>query len=185
MIRPSGTERLGRLLFRHRGVIGLVAFLAVFWLGRPTVASCLLGVPLLAAGLALRYWAMGFIGGDARAGEVGAEVYVGSGPFRWFRLGRKAPAGHPLYAGNLLLVLGMLVCLRPSVPLALLVVVLYAFEYVTIARAEERFLGSRFRGVARHDVRFRHGRARPEWRTGVTVALAFGLALAKALLAGS
>lgn len=178
----SRPERAGRFLFRWRGLIGTVGFLVVFWFGQATIRTCLVGLPLLLAGLGLRVWAMGYIGIDARAGEVGAEVYVGSGPYRWFRLGAGSAAGHPLYFGNFLLVLGMLACLRPPALLGAAVVALFLLEYLTIARAEERFLGRKFRGMTRRDVGFEWARARAEWRTGVAVAAGFGLALLRALL---
>ncbi|MFO7675066.1 MAG: hypothetical protein R6X12_01935 [bacterium] len=186
--RASGAgsrfEQAGRLLFRWRGLVGTVGFIVVFWFGRGTLLTWSAGLPLVVAGLALRFWAMGYIGPDARAGEVGARAYVGSGPYRWFRLNPRAAAGHPLYFGNLLLVVGTLVGLFPPVLLGLAVVILFLVEYVTIARAEERHLGRSFRGVARRDVRFEADRARPEWRTVLTVAVAYGLVLARALLVG-
>jgi len=177
----GAVERLGRWLFRWRGLIGSVGFVVVFWLGRPGFVSCLVGLPLLAAGLALRFWAMGYIGADARAGEVGAQSYIGAGPYRWFKLSARASAGHPLYFGNLLLVLGTLVCFRPPVLLGLVVVGLFLFEYLAIARAEERFLNREFRGVARQDLRFAARRAAPEWRAIVTVAVVYGLAWLRVL----
>jgi protein-S-isoprenylcysteine O-methyltransferase Ste14 len=178
----STVERAGRFLFRWRGAIGFLGFWVVFWWGRATIFSCVAGLPLLAAGLAVRWWAMGYVGGEARAGEVGGDVYVGSGPYRWFRLSGRSPAGHPLYFGNFLLVVGTLVALWPPVLLGLLVLVLFLFEYTLMARAEERHLGRRFRGVADHNIRFEARRARPEWRTALAATIVFGLALAKALL---
>lgn len=174
-------ERAGRFLFRWRGLIGTLGFLVVFWLGRPGVVSCLAGLPLLLAGLGLRGWAMGYIGAEARAGEVGAGAYTRSGPYRWFKLSARAPAGHPLYFGNFLLVAGTLVCFRTPVLLGLAVVLLFLLEYLAIARAEERFLARKFRGVASGAARFDRARLRPEWRTALTVAAVFGLALWRAL----
>lgn len=175
------SESPARFLFRWRGLIGTAGFLVVFWVGRPTLGTCLLGLPLLLAGLGLRGWAMGYIGGAARVSEFGADVYIGAGPYRWFKLGRRSAAGHPLYFGNLLLVLGTLVCLRPPVWLGLVIIGLFLFEYLAIARAEERFLGRSFRGVVRRDIRFSFRRARPEWRTVAAVAVIYGLALWRAL----
>lgn len=175
MADPDALERAGRYLFRRRGLIGTAGFLVVFALGRPDATAALAGLPLLCIGLALRVWAMGYIGADARAGEVGARRYVGAGPYRWFRLGSRSPAGHPLYFGNFLLVTGFLVCLRPPVPAAFAVVLLFLLEYLVIARAEERFLKRSFGDSASGDVRFELRRARPEWRTAVAVAVGYGL----------
>jgi protein-S-isoprenylcysteine O-methyltransferase Ste14 len=159
---------VGRFLFRWRGVIGGVAYLVVLVLGRPTVASCLQAVPFLAVALALRFWAMGFIGIAARASEVEVERRVTGGPYRLLR--------HPLYVGNLLLVLGVLAALRPALVPVLAVAVLFLVEYGLIIAAEEKSLA----GVQRTSGRFSPGNALHEWRTWLATAVAWGLALAKA-----
>ncbi len=183
MENVSGIERLGRFLFRWRGPIGFLGFVVVFWLARASVLTCLAGLPFVLAGCGLRLWAMGYVGGDARAGRVGGERYVGGGPYRWFRLSRRSPAGHPLYFGNFLLVVGFLVVLRPPVLLSLLVVAVFLLEYLLIARAEERYLARKFKGVASAaHVAFRFRNAVPEWRTLAVVLIAYGLAVARVLL---
>ena len=126
---------LGRFLFRWRGVVGFVAFGLVFWLARPTLGSCALGVPLLIAGLAVRFWASGYIGIEGRAREIGASRRIVGGPYRLFR--------HPLYIGNFLLVVGMLFALRPTLWLGAVVLVGFSVEYGLIIAAEERDLARR------------------------------------------
>ncbi|MCX6842280.1 MAG: hypothetical protein NTX53_08380 [candidate division WOR-3 bacterium] len=193
---------IGRFLFRSRGVIGLAAFVVVFWLARPTVGSCSAGLAFVLAGLAVRFWASGYIGIEGRAREIGASRRIASGPYRLLR--------HPLYIGNFLLVAGMVIALRP--PLLLMAVVLVGFcvEYAVIVVEEERDL-SRGRGqrlearrqnaeVLRQEAKsqepkaktangdgreangeqFTVGRAMCEWRTWVVTGVAFGLAVAKA-----
>lgn len=129
---------LGRFLFRWRGVIGLAAFGVTFWLARPTFGSCFAGVPFLLAGLAVRFWASGYIGVEGRAREIGASRRVVSGPYRLLR--------HPLYVGNFLLVCGMLVALRPSTVVIVAVLVLFVVEYSLIVIAEERDLAAKWKG---------------------------------------
>ncbi len=126
---------LGRFLFRWRGVIGVLAFGVVFWLARPTFGSCLLGIPFLLVGLAVRFWASGYIGIEGRAREIGARYRLASGPYRLIR--------HPLYIGNFLLVVGMLVALRPAVWLGAAVVAGFILEYALIISAEETDLAGR------------------------------------------
>jgi isoprenylcysteine carboxyl methyltransferase (ICMT) family protein YpbQ len=120
---------LGRFLFRWRGVIGVVVFGVVFWLARPTFGSCLLGVPFLLAGLAVRFWASGYIGIEGRVREIGAGQRLASGPYRLLR--------HPLYIGNFLLVVSMLVALRPALWLSAAVLIGFIVEYTLIVMAEE------------------------------------------------
>jgi len=189
---------LGRFLFRWRGVIGLAAFGVVFWLARSTFGSCVAGLPFVLAGLAVRFWASGYLGIEGRAREIGASRRVVNGPYRLFR--------HPLYIGNFLLVAGMLVALRPSTVVSVAVLVLFVVEYSLIVMAEERDLSSR-RGqkpearvqsadvqdgkgrIAKGEWReaigegFSSRRAMCEWRTWVATGVAFGLALLKASVA--
>jgi uncharacterized membrane protein len=126
---------LGRFLFRWRGVIGLAAFGVLFWLARPTFGSCFAGVPLLLAGLGVRFWASGYIGIEGRAREIGASRRIVSGPYRLLR--------HPLYVGNFLLVAGMLVALRPALWLGTVVMAGFVVEYAVIMVEEERYLSAR------------------------------------------
>jgi protein-S-isoprenylcysteine O-methyltransferase Ste14 len=188
---------LGRLLFRWRGAIGVLAFGFVFWLARPTPAACLFGVPSLLVGLAVRFWASGYIGIEGRAGEIGAKQRIVSGPYRLLR--------HPLYIGNSLLVTGMLVALRPAVWVAGVVLVGFVVEYALIVAAEEKdLLGRRSQmsdvrsemsevrygegGEATSEVREARGigfslsRATCEWRTWVVTGVAWGGAILKAVV---
>jgi hypothetical protein len=182
---------LGRFLFRWRGVIGVVAFGVVFWLARPTFESCFLGLPLLFAGLAMRFWASGYIGIAGRVREIGARQRLASGPYRLLR--------HPLYIGNFLLVAGMLVALRPALWLSTVALAGFVLEYTLIVVAEERDLAngrgqkSEGRGqkaevpMAASGEREAEGesfslrRALCEWRTWVVTGVAWGLAVVKAL----
>jgi hypothetical protein len=197
---------LGRLLFRWRGVIGVLAFGVVFWLARPTFGSCLLGVPFLIAGLAVRFWASGYIGIEGRAREIGARQRLVSGPYRLLR--------HPLYIGNSLLVAGMLVALRPALWLGAVVLAGFIVEYGLIVAAEEAHLSGLRRNAkcrvqnakgkmgdveggaedkseaksqepkakAANGEQFRSVRAMCEWRTWVVTGVAWGVAVVKALV---
>ncbi len=190
---------LGRFLFRWRGAIGFVAFGVVFWLARPTFGSCLLGLPIILAGLATRFWASGYIGIEGRVREIGASRRIASGPYRVLR--------HPLYFGNFLLVAGMLIALRPALWLAVVVLAGFIAEYALIVGAEEKDLAgrriqnpeSRIRNPeVRTDRRspesivhcpqsgqspqsFLLSRAQVEWRTWVVIGVAWGLAMVKAM----
>jgi isoprenylcysteine carboxyl methyltransferase (ICMT) family protein YpbQ len=189
---------LGRLLFRWRGVIGFLAFGVVFWLARPTFGSCLLGLPMVLAGFATRFWASGYIGIEGRVREIGASRRIVSGPYRLFR--------HPLYIGNFLLVTGMLVALRPAWWMGAVVMAGFVVEYAAIVVEEERDLSAersqslesrsesaevqvgseRTANGDRREARgesFLLSRALVEWRTWVVTGVAWGLAMLKALAA--
>ena len=141
---------LGRFLFRWRGVIGFVAFGVVFWLARPAFGSCLIGLPFVVLGLAVRFWASGYIGIEGRVKEIGGQREergvrreekgtprrrIVTGPYRTLR--------HPLYVGNFLLVVGMLVALRLAAWLAVVVLAGFIAEYALIVAAEERDFAER------------------------------------------
>jgi protein-S-isoprenylcysteine O-methyltransferase Ste14 len=201
---------LGRFLFRWRGAIGVLAFGVLFWMARPTFGSCLIGLPLLLAGLAIRFWASGYIGIEGRVREIGGQREergvrreeegtprrrITTGPYRTLR--------HPLYIGNFTLVIGMLVALRPALRLAVVVLAGFVLEYAMIVVEEERDLAGRrsetsdvkcemseerdgegreATGDGREAVgeKFSSARAMCEWRTWVATAVGLGLALLKA-----
>jgi protein-S-isoprenylcysteine O-methyltransferase Ste14 len=168
------------LLFRSRQLTGLAVFLVVFWFGHPATSSVLWSVPLLLAGLAMRVWAMSYIGPAARTGRFEADALVQSGPYRQFRLHSKALSGHPLYVGNFLLVLGGLVALSPHVLVSVAVLVGFLVEYYLFAKEEDRLLVRKFGAKPASPVPFQARNAIVEWRTLATIVLLVASALAKA-----
>lgn len=160
----------GRLLYRRRGFIGVVAFLAVLALGRPTPRSCLVGLPAIVLGAALRFWAMGYIGERAWTRDIEVRAVVRRGPYRYF--------AHPLYAGNFLLVLGTLVALRPGLFASLAVLAGFVLEYWLIGRAEKNAVAG---AAPDAESGFRFERALLDSKTWLLSGTAWLLALAKAL----
>ena len=159
--------RLGRLLFRARGAVGAAAAVAVAALGQPTTGSVLWGLPVILAGLALRFWAMGHIGASARSSRIGAQARVTSGPYRLLR--------HPLYLGNALIVAGMLVALWVPPALAAAVAAGFVVAYGLMARAEEKQLA----GLPEARPGFEFGRALADWWAVLACVLMLGAALAR------
>jgi protein-S-isoprenylcysteine O-methyltransferase Ste14 len=158
-------------LFRLRGPLGFVAFAAGLALAVPSARSCLAGLWFVLPGLALRFWAMGFIGPGARSSEIGGKERVVSGPYRLL--------AHPLYTGNLLLVCGMLLALRPVPWFVPAVLGGFLVEYGLFAAAEQRHLSA---GLPAASPGFGLRGALAEWRTWLYVGMGWLLALAKALL---
>jgi protein-S-isoprenylcysteine O-methyltransferase Ste14 len=161
---------VGRWLFRARGWIGAAAAVLVLALGRPTGISLLFGLAPVLAGLAVRFWAMGYIGRPARSAEIGGPARVVSGPYRTLR--------HPLYIGNLLIAVGTLLACR--VPGAVTAFVLAGFvaEYGLIALAEERGL----RGAPEERPAFALGRALADWWAWLGCGIVFGAVAVMALV---
>ena len=89
---------------------------------------------IVAAGEAIRLWAVHHIGAISRTRSDRLGPLIDSGPFALVR--------NPLYLGNILLWLGFALSAR-LLWLAPIVVVLLAFEYHAIVRWEETLLADR------------------------------------------
>jgi protein-S-isoprenylcysteine O-methyltransferase Ste14 len=145
---PTATVRLGRWLFRWRGltpvpVVVLLLGLGGWELRHPTVSVeadrlvALLGLLSCLVGQALRGSVRGGVPLDTS--NQGRELSAGSlnlaGAYRFTR--------NPLYLGNFLLITGLLLQLD-SVAAFLIGFGFFFFEYHFVIRAEEAFLLSRF-----------------------------------------
>jgi hypothetical protein len=85
-----------RSLARWRVTGGFVTGVVLFLMARPTWSSWVTGLVIAVAGECLRIWAAGHL-------EKGREV-TRSGPYRFLR--------HPLYAGSMVMALGVAVASR-------------------------------------------------------------------------
>lgn len=112
---------------RYRVPVGWLVGVVVVVLARPTLLSMALGLPLVAAGEALRIWASGHI--------EKTKVLATGGPYAHCR--------HPLYVGSLLIALGAAVAsASPWVVLAVAVYFLAFFP--SVMREETEFLAKKF-----------------------------------------
>src|SRR6478672_12240325 len=144
---PDILRRLGGWLFRHRTSIPLPIVLALLVIpapDSPTILSTLLsrlGVLFVAAGEAVRLWAVHHIGAISRTRSDRLGPLIDSGPFARVR--------NPLYLGNILLWVGFAVSAR--LPwLVPIILVLLLLEYHAIIRWEERLLETRIGASYRH-----------------------------------
>jgi protein-S-isoprenylcysteine O-methyltransferase Ste14 len=118
MTRPGWQEILNRLRVRS----GLFLAIAVVLLARPTWKSILLGVIISVAGLAVRAWASGYLIKD--------RTLAVSGPYRYSR--------NPLYVGNFLLGIGIVVGARSWWVLGLFIIYYGLFYPLIIRRERDR-----------------------------------------------
>ena len=88
--------RLKQRLYRWRVRAGLISVILVIILAKPDLSSLLIGLGVSLPGLMLRTWAAGHLKKDK-------ELTV-SGPYRYSR--------NPLYLGNLIIGLGVIVASR-------------------------------------------------------------------------
>lgn len=118
----------GRLLYRYRGLIALpfFAFLVIF--GRPEIKNIIPHL-LTLLGITIRLWASGYIGSISRGYEISGDYRVINGPYKIFP--------HPLYLGNLFLVLGTIVLFNPPVWYGMTLIIIFIIEYSIISIAEK------------------------------------------------
>jgi protein-S-isoprenylcysteine O-methyltransferase Ste14 len=131
-------NKLGDVLFRLRGA--LVAVLAVYGLiyAQPSGEGLAYGLALALSGEGLRIWAIGYSGEPTRGETLEAPQLITAGPYAYVR--------NPLYVGNLLNSLGVLMAafypwdISRILGLWLMVATLYVF----LGRHEEKFLAGLF-----------------------------------------
>jgi protein-S-isoprenylcysteine O-methyltransferase Ste14 len=161
-------------LARMRVPLGFFFGVVVLWLAAPSAMSLAVGVPIAAAGEAMRIWAAGHL---YKAREV-----TSSGPYRWF--------AHPLYVGSS--VIGAGLAIGSASPAVVALVAIYLGTTITAAIwSEEAFLrrtfGERYdryrRGTSSNDGRrfsFAQARANREHRALVGLGVAILLLVLKA-----
>jgi protein-S-isoprenylcysteine O-methyltransferase Ste14 len=138
---------MGGWLFRHRTLIPLpiaVALLLIPASASPSFLSTSqfgLGVLVVAAGEAVRLWAVHHIGAISRTRSDRLGPLIATGPFAFVR--------NPLYLGNILLWVGFALSAH-VLWLSPIIVALLAFEYHAIVRWEETLLAERLGEPYRH-----------------------------------
>ena len=133
--------RTGGWLFRQRTWLPLPLVAALLVIPPPAgdaarafTSFWLAGALVVAAGEAIRLWAVLHIGAISRTRSDRLGPLVASGPFAYVR--------NPLYLGNILLWTGFAIAAR-LVWLAPVIAVLLALEYHAIVRWEEGLLAER------------------------------------------
>ena len=148
--------RLGRTLFRWRGLTPLPVLAVGLALGDPGPGSIAVGFAVSCIGETVRAWSVAHIGSISRTRSGGVGPLVTTGPF--------ARSRNPIYVGNLLVGAGMV--WAASVPLLLVAyVLLFYVQYQLIVTWEESRLH------AEHgDAYNRYCRAVPRWYPRATTA---------------
>jgi protein-S-isoprenylcysteine O-methyltransferase Ste14 len=128
-----------RRIARLRVPVGFLSGVLVLWLAHPTAHTLIVGAIVAAVGEALRVWAAGHL-------EKGKEV-TASGPYALTR--------HPLYAGSIIIGVGLAIACA-SVVVAVLILAYLAITLTAAIRTEEAHLTEKF------------GAAYPDYRAGRT-----------------
>ncbi len=115
------------LVARLRVPMGFVLVAAFAWFARPTPEALAFGIPISVAGLALRAWAAGHLAKNQQLST--------GGPYAYLR--------NPLYAGTLLVALGLAVAAR-SAWLGALFAAVFLLVYLPAVMLEEQHLTKLF-----------------------------------------
>ena len=115
------------LVARLRVPMGFLLATAFAWFARPTTPSLACGIPISLAGLTLRAWAAGHLAKN--------QQLATGGPYAHIR--------NPLYAGTLLVALGLATAAR-SYWLAALFVAVFLLVYLPAVMLEEQHLNALF-----------------------------------------
>ncbi len=149
MVRQRMTESIeqqGAWLFRHRGIMGMVALpalgLALLWPGAPgiylsdaaTDDLSLAGMAISTLGLMLRWLIVGFVPGDTSGRNTREQRASQLNTDAAYSLVR-----HPLYLANGVVVLGFALA-TASLWFVALILMLYTLAIERIAAAEEHYL---------------------------------------------
>jgi protein-S-isoprenylcysteine O-methyltransferase Ste14 len=141
-----------RRIARLRVPLGFVFGIVAVWLSHPTWNSLACGTTIAVIGEAVRVWAAGHL-------EKGREVTV-SGPYALTR--------HPLYAGSILIGIGLAIA-SASMVVSMLVLAYLAITLTAAIRTEEAHLTEKF------------GAAYPEYRAGRTATASRAFSVSRAM----
>ncbi|HEX7879864.1 MAG TPA: methyltransferase [Candidatus Eisenbacteria bacterium] len=134
----SRIERFTRWLYRYRGETAAPFAVILLVLARPTWGRLAVGLFLVMLGECLRLWAASHIGTHARGRTFRAPtggMRARTGPYRLIP--------HPLYAGNLIVCLGLLVAARAGEPwFPALFLVVFCVQYSLFMRYEGMLIRS-------------------------------------------
>jgi protein-S-isoprenylcysteine O-methyltransferase Ste14 len=122
-----------RVATRSRVPLGFAFAAAYLWLAHPDWSSIIAGSALVVAGIAVRALASGHIRKNA--------ALATTGPYSYTR--------NPLYLGSIIIALGFVVMAR-NVWIGLGAVAMFAFIYLPVIAAEEKYLRATFPGYDRY-----------------------------------
>ena len=118
-----------RVATRSRVPLGFVFAAAYLWYAQPTWPSLFLGFAIAAAGILVRALASGHIRKNAELATTGPYAYT----------------RNPLYLGSIIIALGFIVAAR-NLWIGLAAIAMFAFIYLPVIAAEEKYLRSAFPG---------------------------------------
>ncbi|MBK8983981.1 MAG: isoprenylcysteine carboxylmethyltransferase family protein [Ignavibacteria bacterium] len=134
-------KELGSIFFRYRSYIPLPFVFLMLIFMKPTLTSILIGFAIALSGELIRIWSVSYAGSETRTTSgVGGTNLVTQGPYSVIR--------NPLYAGNILIYIGIGIMSNALFPyLQIFAFLFFFFQYHCIVLAEEEFLQNKFTKV--------------------------------------
>jgi protein-S-isoprenylcysteine O-methyltransferase Ste14 len=122
-----------RMATRWRVPLGFLFAAAYFWFARPTWVSLGAGFAVAAVGVLVRALASGHIRKNAELATAGPYAYT----------------RNPLYLGSIIIAIGFIIAAR-NLWIGIGALAMFAFIYLPVIAAEEKYLRSAFPGYARY-----------------------------------
>ena len=122
-----------RVATRSRVPLGFVFAAAYFWFARPTWTSLGAGFAIAAVGVLVRALASGHIRKNAELATTGPYAYT----------------RNPLYLGSIIIAMGFIIAAR-NLWIGIGALAMFAFIYLPVITAEEKYLRSAFPGYDRY-----------------------------------
>ena len=158
-----------RVATRSRVPLGFLFAAAYLWWARPTWLSLVVGIVFVVAGIIIRALASGHIRKNAELATTGPYAYT----------------RNPLYLGSIVIALGFIVAAR-NVWIGLAALVMFAFVYLPVIKAEEAYLRSAFPDYSQYASQVPRLLPRlTPYRSGIATEDTFPAIFIRALLASS
>lgn len=127
-----------QFFFKYRSYTPIPLVLILLCFTKPFIPAIYYGLVLLVIGESIRIWAVRYAGGRTRTRRVGAPSLVTSGPFAYVR--------NPLYLGNMLIYLGIVLIAggQNMWLLFLITLVFFIIQYLLIVSLEQETLTKKF-----------------------------------------
>lgn len=138
---------LSHFFFKYRSYTPVPLIIVMLVFARPTWLSIGAGLAVTLCGEYIRFWGVAYAGkATRRTKKAGANRLVTDGPFAYVR--------NPLYVGNFLLSLGVVIMSNAWMPwMVPAYVALFFLQYSFIVRHEETFLRGKFPEFAEYEAK--------------------------------
>jgi len=129
--------KVGKFFYRYRSLTPVPVIITLIFLAKPTLSSIILGFIFSFAGESIRFISVAYTGLTTRSKNVQSKMLVTNGPYAYVR--------NPIYVGNFLISLGVVISANSFFPWYIVgYILLFALQYSFIIKFEEHFLRQTF-----------------------------------------